>query len=68
MIEMVLVYCLISDPAQCIEQRPRFEDELTPAACLMTAQQVALEYVKEHPQYHFSRWRCEADKPKSEPT
>ncbi len=68
MIEMVLVYCLVADPSRFVEQRPVFEDPLTPMACMLTAQTVALDYVKEHPQYQFSRWRCELDKPRSEPT
>ncbi len=68
MLEMVLVYCLVADPENCIEQRPVFEDPLTPMACMMTAQRVALDYVREHPQYQFARWRCELDKPRSEPT
>ena len=67
MIEMVLVYCMISDAGQCLEQRPVFEDPLTPISCMMTAQQVATSYVKEHPNYQLSRWRCELDKPHSAP-
>jgi hypothetical protein len=67
MIELVLVYCLVSDPANCVEQRPVFEDPLTAMSCMMTAQRVAVDYVREHPQWQFNRWRCEVDKPKSAP-
>ncbi|HLY55186.1 MAG TPA: hypothetical protein VKS60_06495 [Stellaceae bacterium] len=68
MIELVLVYCMVADPTRCMEQRPVFEDPLTPVSCMMTAQKVAVDYVNEHPQWQFSRWRCEIDKPKSAPT
>jgi hypothetical protein len=68
MIEMVLVYCMIGDPAQCIEQRPVFEDPLTAMACMMSAQTVAVEYVRDHPNWTLSGWRCEMNKPRSEPT
>jgi len=67
MIELVLVYCMVADPKQCIEQRPIFENPLTPMACMMTAQTAALDYVRDHPQWQFARWRCEIDKPRSSP-
>ena len=67
MIELVLVYCMVSDPNRCVEQRPVFENPLTPMSCMATAQNVAVAYVKEHPEWQFSHWRCEIDKPHSAP-
>ena len=63
MIEMVLVYCMIANPDQCTEQRPVFEEPLSSMACMMSAQEVALQYVHEHPDMQLARWRCEIDKP-----
>lgn len=67
MIELVLVYCMIGDPARCVEQRPMFEEPLTSMACMMTAQQTASYYVRDHPQWQLARWRCERDKPRERP-
>jgi hypothetical protein len=63
MIEMVLVYCMITHPEQCTEQRPVFEEPLSGMACMANAQQVAIHYVQEHPDWQLARWRCEIDKP-----
>lgn len=67
MIEMVLVYCMITDAGKCLEQRPLFENPLTPIACMMSAQRVASDYVREHPDWHLAGWRCEMDKPHAAP-
>jgi hypothetical protein len=67
MIELVLVYCMVADPSRCMEQRPAFEDPLSPAACMMSAERLAVDYVKDHPDWQFARWRCEIDKPHSAP-
>ena len=68
MIELVLVYCLVADPKNCQEQRPTFEQPLTAASCLFNAEQSAIEYVREHPAWQLSGWRCEKDKPPELPT
>lgn len=62
-IELVLVFCMVADPGNCLEQRPTFEEPLTAASCLMNAQQMAVEYVREHPTWQLKGWRCEKDKP-----
>jgi hypothetical protein len=68
MIELVLVYCMVGEPNQCTEQRPLFEQPLTAMSCMMNAQLTAADYVKEHPVWHLSSWRCEKDKPRQTPT
>ncbi len=66
MIALVLVYCLVSDGSVCMEKRPVLEGELTPEACLMTAQKYAVAFVAEHPQWRFAGWRCEMDVPRQD--
>ncbi|MDB5396825.1 MAG: hypothetical protein JWM91_4331 [Rhodospirillales bacterium] len=68
MIELVIVYCMVGDPKQCLEQRPVFEQPLTPMSCLMGAELTAADYVKEHPTWKLASWRCEKDKPHETPT
>ncbi len=67
-IELVLVYCMVGDPKQCLEDRPLFEQPLTPMSCMMNAQLTAADYVKNHPTYQLASWRCEAGKRHEEPT
>ena len=43
------------------------EEPLTAASCLLNAQQMAIEYVREHPAWQLSGWRCERDKPPERP-
>ena len=68
MIHLVLVYCLASNQKQCFEKRLPMEDFPSPAACVSDAQQRAIEYLREHPQYVLKRWRCEVNVPKQVPT
>ncbi len=68
MIQLVLVYCLAGHPKQCFEKRLAMEDFPSPAACVSNAQQRAIEYLREHPQYVLKRWRCEVNVPKQVPT
>ena len=67
MVELVLIYCVIGKPNQCIEQRPTFEQPLTAMSCMMSAQFTAADYVKVHPSWQLASWRCEKDKPHEVP-
>ena len=67
MIELVIVYCLATDSARCMEKRVPMEDFPTPAACTMGAQQRAQEYLVAHPKYTLKSWRCEMDVPHQQP-
>ena len=64
MIELVIVYCLISDSKSCIEKRLQMEQFSSPMACTMSGQQRAQEYLREHPTYMLKGWRCEVDLPR----
>ncbi len=64
MIELVIVYCLISDAKSCIEKRLQMEEFSSPMGCTMSGQQRAQEYLREHPSYMLRGWRCEVNMPK----
>ncbi len=59
MVQLVLVYCLNSNIATCVERRPVLADIASPMACMMQAQPIAAEYLREHPAYTLTRFRCE---------
>ena len=63
MIQLVLVYCLMSDAKSCVEKRPVTEFPLTAMSCMATAQPTAIDYLREHPAYQLTSFRCEIDKP-----
>ena len=60
LVQLVLVYCLSTDPGRCIEHRP-ISVEPTPGlmACVAGAQPEAARWLVEHPQYVLARYRCE---------
>jgi hypothetical protein len=62
---LVLVFCLQAAPASCTEQRP--SEALSLQACLVRAQEYALEWLSGHPKWMLSRWRCERNVPRREP-
>jgi hypothetical protein len=65
MTALVLVFCLQSAPASCVEQRPI--EALAPFDCLMRAQSYAANWLADHPKWRLSRWRCEYNVPRREP-
>ena len=66
MTALVLVFCLQATPASCTEQRPY--QNLPLRACLMRGEQYAQEWLAEHPKWILSRWRCEQNIPRQQPT
>ena len=67
MIELVLVYCLSSEPDQCLERRELREEVGSAIECNMKAQTMAQEFVHAHPRFRLQGWRCEVDRPKERP-
>lgn len=63
MAELVLVFCLLSSPSSCQEERPALE-QMSLAACLTEGQQYAADWLAEHPKWTLSRWRCEQNVPR----
>ena len=64
MIELVIVYCLVSDTKSCIEKRLQMEGFSSPMGCTMSGQQRAQQYLREHPTYMLKSWRCEVNLPR----
>jgi hypothetical protein len=68
MITLVVVYCLLANSKQCIEQKYIDEEHLrTPMGCLVAGPQQAVEFIKFHPKYKMNSWRCEVNVPKQLP-
>jgi len=63
MAELVLVFCLLSSPSSCQEERPALE-QMSLIACLTEGQQYAADWLAEHPKWTLSRWRCEQNVPR----
>ncbi len=58
MISLILVVCLSATPDVCREERPLVEIT-TPMVCLVQGQQVAAEWIEEHPKWRLQGWRCQ---------
>lgn len=58
MVHLVLTVCLMAWQAHCSDERPVLED-MTPTACMAVGQQVAAEWLADHPKWMLARWRCE---------
>lgn len=58
MITLVLVVCLSSAPNVCREERPPV-DVASPMSCMVQGQQIAAEWLSEHPKWHLSGWKCQ---------
>jgi hypothetical protein len=63
MTELVLVFCLMSSPGACREERPVLAD-LSPMGCMMQGELVAQEWLADHPKWTLSGWRCEQNLPR----
>jgi hypothetical protein len=58
LVSLVLVFCMASSSGTCTEARPVTED-LSPMACMVRGQQVAQEWLADHPGWQLARVRCE---------
>ena len=64
MIELVMVVCLMGDPAKCRDVTLSFENPygtehgVTPQQCMQTGQIEMSKWIEEHPNYRIMRWRC----------
>jgi hypothetical protein len=66
MIQIVMLYCLINSPTSCQEQRPVTNEPLTLMECAIHGQEIAQEWLSDHPKWTLSKWRCEANHPKEQ--
>ena len=58
MVTLILVVCLSSAPTLCREERPPI-DAVSPLACIVEGQQIAIGWLEEHPKWRLSGWRCQ---------
>ena len=63
---LVLVFCLQSAPSSCTEQRTI--EEMPLQACVIRGEADAAGWLAEHPKWVLSRWRCEQNVPRRQPT
>lgn len=63
LVQLVMTFCLMANTGSCIEQRPMLEDIRSPMGCITAAQPLAAEFVRGHPAFRLTSWRCEIGKP-----
>ena len=56
-IRLVITMCLATDPDVCHEQPIPIPD-LTDLACTMKGEEMAMEYLEDHPKWRLRRWTC----------
>jgi len=57
MISLILVVCLASSPDVCREETPPIDVD-SPMACLVEGQQIAAEWLEDHPKWSLRGSRC----------
>src|SRR5689334_5994505 len=67
MVQLVLIFCLATSPGSCREERPILE-QLSLMSCMVQGQQIAQDWLADHPKWTLSRWRCENNIPRQRPT
>jgi hypothetical protein len=63
MVQLVLVFCMLASPTDCREERPMLE-AMTLTRCMVQGQQIASDWLAEHPNWTLQRWRCENNIPR----
>ena len=58
-VELVLIVCLSTTPDSCREERPPMFEPMTPMACMLQGQEIAINWLEEHPRWHLAQWRCQ---------
>jgi hypothetical protein len=54
---------MLASPTECREERPMLE-EMTLSRCMVQGQQIASNWLAEHPSWALQRWKCENNIPK----
>lgn len=57
MITLILVVCLAQQPDICHEETPPV-DLASSLSCMVQGQQIAAEWVGDHPKWTVSAWKC----------
>ncbi len=67
MAHLVLTVCMAAWSAHCMDEQPILRD-MRLGSCLIRGQEIAAEWVAEHPKWMLSRWRCEVGVPRQIPS
>jgi hypothetical protein len=59
-VTLVLVVCLVTSPEECREEKPPIPDGVS---CMVQAQQIAAEWIGDHPKWLLHGWRCRMGRP-----
>ena len=59
MYELVVIACLIAQPAACREVHLPFQQAMGMRACMHEAQFRMVEWVRDRPGWAIRRWRCD---------
>lgn len=57
MIAIVLTVCLITAPGICHDESPPIA-VISGIQCMMQGQQIAAEWLEDHPKWMLQGWRC----------
>ena len=61
MVHIVFVFCMLTSPTQCQEQGMPGGQAVSMFECMVGAQQLAQDWLIEHPSWTLTRWRCVTD-------
>jgi hypothetical protein len=67
MVHLVLTFCMMAWQTHCTEERPLLQ-EMSLMACMVQGQQVAQDWLNDHPKWMLTRWRCEQNVPRQLPS
>lgn len=57
-IELIVIACLHSTPADCREFNFQFSDETSLNGCMTQAQPYLARWSNSHPRWRIRRWKC----------
>jgi hypothetical protein len=67
MVHLVLTLCMMAWQTHCMDEQPVYGD-MSLTACMVQGQQIASEWVSDHPKWMLTRWRCEMNIPRNVPS
>jgi len=65
MVHMVLTFCMMAWQTHCTEERP-YTETLSLIGCMVQGQQVAQDWLNDHPRWMLKGWRCEQNVPRQQ--
>jgi len=67
MVHLVLTLCMMAWQSHCMDERPVFQD-MSLTSCMVQGQQIAAEWLADHPKWMLANWRCEQNGPRDIPS